>query len=84
MSWEFLNKALFKAFFVLCHTLELYSILAWFSTRFVQPIGKEKTQANCTILVTDYERFRGDVDIFSQHSELSVSYQLLQLFYCIS
>ena len=69
MSRGFLAKALFKAFFVLCQKLELYSILAGFSTRFVQPIGEEKSQAKSTVLVTDYERFRGDIDIFSRHPE---------------
>ena len=77
---ETFRKTVFNTFFILCHKFGMYSILARFSTRFVEPIGKEKAQAKFTILVTDYERFRGDVDIFSQHPDfrfLSISPKFL-------
>ena len=73
---EFLKRAIFKLFLIVCHKLGMYSILAGFSARFVKPIGEKKNQAKYTILVTDYERFRGDVDIFSRHPDfqfLSIS-----------
>ncbi len=71
-----MKKFVFRAFFILCHRLGLYSILADVSVRFVKPIGRNNHQAKHTILVTDYERFRGDVDIFSRHPDfqfLSIS-----------
>ena len=74
--FEILKRLAFKFLFIACNKFEMYSILAAFSMHFVKPIGEKKIGAKFTILVTDFERFRGDVGIFTQHLDfqfLSIS-----------